>query len=66
MFGAVLPRLGLLISIPLLIAMVSYAGDEFSWKGVLLSAIVLTVGSWLIFVVGLKLTLPLWPTFLTR
>jgi hypothetical protein len=46
-----------------LIAMSSLAGDEFRWRGVIVSAAVLTVGSWLVFVWGLKLTIPVWPTF---
>ena len=61
-FAVLLPRLGMLVTIPILIFIVSMAGDEFHWKGVLVSAIVLTVGSWVIFIWGLKLTIPLWPT----
>ena len=29
-----------------------------------ISSVVLTVGSWALFIWGLKLTIPLWPTFL--
>ncbi len=63
-FGFLLPRLGLFATIPVLIIMASYAGDEFSWIGVVGTSVILTVASWLIFVVGLNLTIPLWPTFL--
>jgi hypothetical protein len=63
-FGALLPRLGMIITVPVLIVMVSLAGDEFRWRGVIIAATVLTVFSWLIFVAGLKLTIPLWPTFI--
>ena len=63
-FGAALPRLGLVITVPLLIVMTSLAGDEFRWKGVIATAVVLTVGSWAIFVLGLKLIIPMWPAFL--
>ena len=63
-FGIALPRLGLIITVPILIIMTSFAGDEFHWKGVIANAIVLTVGSWAIFVLGLKLTIPMWPTFI--
>ena len=63
-FGAMLPRLGLFISVPVLIILVSLAGDEFKWRGVIIAAAVLTVFSWLIFVAGLKLTIPLTPAFL--
>ena len=62
MFGLLLPRMGLIVTVPLLVTAVSFAGDEFHWKGVLAAAVVLTIGSWVIFVWGLKLTIPLWPT----
>jgi len=61
-FGIALPRLGLIITVPILIVMTSLAGDEFHWKGVVAAAVVLTVGAWAIFVLGLKLTIPMWPT----
>jgi hypothetical protein len=62
-FGLALPRLGMLMTVPLLIVITSLAGDEFHWKGVLVNAIVLTVGAWAIFIAGLKLTIPLYPWF---
>lgn len=62
-FGLALPRLGLVITVPILILMTSLAGDEFKWKGVVATAVVLTVGSWAIFVLGLKLVIPMWPWF---
>jgi hypothetical protein len=62
-FGALLPRLGMLLTIPILIVMTSLAGDEFHWRGVAINAAVLTFSSWVIFVWGLKLTMPLWPWF---
>jgi Tripartite tricarboxylate transporter TctB family len=63
-FGLLLPRLGMMLSIPILIVMTSLAGDEFRWRGVIVSAVVLTAFAWLIFIAGLKLTIPLWPKFL--
>ncbi|HEY2189392.1 MAG TPA: tripartite tricarboxylate transporter TctB family protein [Caldimonas sp.] len=63
-FGAMLEPLGLALTVPVLIFISSLAGDEFHWKGVVLNAVVLTVGSSAIFVWGLKLTIPLWPAFL--
>ena len=65
LFGFALPHLGLVIAMPLLVFISSIAGDEFHWGEALLNSAILTVGSWLIFVVGLALTIPLWPTFLT-
>lgn len=63
-FGLALPRLGMFVTIPLLIIMVSFAGDDFSWKGVIANSVVLTLGSWVIFIWGLNLTIPLKPVFM--
>ena len=63
-FGLLLPRLGMIITIPILIFMTSLAGDEFKWKGVVVAAVVLTLMAWVIFIVGLKLTIPMWPSFI--
>ena len=65
MFGVALPRLGLAGTLPLLITLSALAGDEFRWRDVLLSSVVLTVGSWALFIWGLKLTIPLWPIYIT-
>ena len=64
LFGVAIPRLGMAASLPLLIGISSLASGEFRWKEVLVTSIVLTVGSWLIFIKGLGLTIPLWPTFI--
>jgi hypothetical protein len=64
LFGWSVPHLGMFIAIPLLVAVASYAGDEFHWKEVLINAVVLTLGSWGIFSYGLGLTIPLWPAML--
>ena len=63
-FGVMLEPIGLALTVPVLIVIASLAGDEFHWKGVLVNAVVLTVGSWFIFVWGLKLTIPVWPWFM--
>lgn len=64
-FGVILPRFGLLVSLPLLVLMSSWASEEFSWVASVINAIVLTVGSWLIFVKGLGLTIPVLPVMFT-
>lgn len=64
LFGALLPRLGMFISLPLLIIMSAAASTEFHWKDALINAVLLTVFCWVIFIWGLKLTIPLLPTFL--
>ena len=63
-FGAAIPRLGMVASLPLLIFIGSLASDEFHLKEVVINCIVLTVFSWLVFIKGLGLTIPLWPTFI--
>jgi hypothetical protein len=63
-FGILLPRLGMIITIPILIVITSLAGDEFHLRDVLVSSVILTAFSWFIFIFGLKLTIPLWPSFL--
>jgi hypothetical protein len=65
LFAVALPRLGLIITTPLLIIVVSFASTEFKWPGVLIASVVLDVFSWLVFVKGLSLTIPLWPAFMT-
>jgi Tripartite tricarboxylate transporter TctB family len=64
LFGILLPRLGMALTIPLLIMVSSLASGEFHWRDVLILCVVLTLGSWVIFILGLKLVIPLWPTFL--
>ena len=63
-FGFLLPRLGMFVCLPLLVIVSSMASDEFSWKATLGSAVFLTVFSWLIFIKGLGLTIPLLPAFM--
>ncbi|MCW7536398.1 tripartite tricarboxylate transporter TctB family protein [Aquabacterium sp. A7-Y] len=63
-FGFALPRLGLIITIALLVGLASLAGDEIKWKQTAILAVVLMVGCYLVFVKGLSLVLPMWPSFL--
>ncbi len=62
LFGWVLPHLGMFIALPVLVVVAARAGDEFHWGEVLLNAALLTAGSWVIFIWGLNLTIPLWPS----
>jgi hypothetical protein len=61
LFGFALPRLGLVLAVPLLILVASLAGDRIRWPEVLLLGAVLTLMSCLVFVLGLNLAIPLWP-----
>jgi hypothetical protein len=65
LFGMALPQLGMVVSLPLLILISSLAGDEFKLKEVIINSIILTIGSWAIFIKGLNLVIPLWPAFMT-
>ena len=65
-FGLLLPKLGMVISLPLLVFAAATAGDEFRWKEAAVNAAVLTVMSWGIFIKGLSLTIRLWPVFLVK
>ncbi len=64
-FGWMLPHMGMFIALPILVVVAALAGDEFHWKDALINSIVLTAGSWFIFIWGLKLTIPLWPSFIS-
>jgi hypothetical protein len=63
-FGWALPHLGMFIALPILVVIAALAGDEFHWGEALLNAAILTAGSWVIFIWGLNLTIPLYPSFL--
>jgi putative tricarboxylic transport membrane protein len=63
LFGVLLPKLGLAVTLPLVIAISALASAESRRWQVLLLALVLTAFSALVFVYGLRLPIPLWPTF---
>jgi len=65
LFGFLIPKIGMAVALPVLIGVSSLASGEFHWKEVLINSIVLTIGSWAIFIKGLGLIIPLWPTFIT-
>lgn len=60
-----LPAFGLIIAIYALTFIASLAGDEFKFKEVFVLATVLSIMSYLAFIVLLKLQFPVWPTFVT-
>jgi drug/metabolite transporter (DMT)-like permease len=60
-FGFFLPRLGFLFTFPIMIVITSAGGSEFRWRDALLNAAILTTMSYLIFIFGLKLNIPVWP-----
>lgn len=60
-----IPAMGLILAIYALVFIASFAGDEHKFKETLILATILAVGSYLAFVVLLKLQFPVWPTFIT-
>jgi hypothetical protein len=47
-----------------LVIIASKAGDNFKLRDVLILSTILAVGSYLAFIVLLKLQMPVWPTFI--
>jgi len=62
-FGLALERLGLFVSILLLTGLGAAAARGMRPLETLIAALVLVALCWLIFIVGLSLTIPLWPVF---
>jgi hypothetical protein len=62
-FGLLLPHLGLIVTLPFVVVTASSASNEFGWRVSMMNAGVLTVASWLIFVKGLGLAIPMLPAF---
>ncbi len=60
-----LPAMGMVAGIYGLTIVASLAGERFNLKEVLVLATILSIGSYLAFIVLLKLQFPVWPTFIT-
>jgi hypothetical protein len=60
-----IPAMGLIMAIYALVIIASLAGDQFVLRDVLILATILSAGSYLAFIVLLKLQMPVWPTFIT-
>ncbi|MCE2857099.1 MAG: tripartite tricarboxylate transporter TctB family protein [Comamonadaceae bacterium] len=58
------PAMGLIVAIYGTTLVVSMAGDKFKLKEVLILATILSVMSYLAFIVLLKLQFPVWPSFI--
>jgi hypothetical protein len=59
------PALGLVLAIYALVIVASMAGAQFRFKGSLVLATVLAIGSYLVFILGLSLQFQVWPSFIT-
>ena len=64
LFAALLPKMGLVVSLMLLIFISSVASHEFKLRDTAIASVVLLALSWVVFVKGLELQFPLLPLFL--
>lgn len=60
-----LPAMGMVIAIIALTLIAAKAGTEFKLKEILILAAVLVIGSYVTFILLLKLQIQVWPTFIT-
>jgi Tripartite tricarboxylate transporter TctB family len=65
-FALLLRTAGLVVSIFAIILISSLASDESRFKETLISAVVLCLASLAMFVYGLNLRIPVWPSFIAR
>ena len=66
LFAALLPQLGIVIALIVLILVTSTASYEFRLRDALISAVVLLIMSYFVFVKGLELQFPLLPKFMSK
>jgi Tripartite tricarboxylate transporter TctB family len=64
LFGLLLQPLGMVGSLAVLVVVSSLASHEFTWKGALATAVALILFSTAVFIWGINLQIPLWPSFL--
>ena len=60
-FGLLLPYFGLFVAAFVTVLLAAWAGSEFNLGEGIVTAAVLSVSSWLVFVYALKQTMPVWP-----
>ncbi|MCC6304425.1 MAG: tripartite tricarboxylate transporter TctB family protein [Rhodobacteraceae bacterium] len=65
-FALLVPRLGFLVAVMVQVFIAGLASGEKRWKEMVMVAITLPTVCTLIFIVGLGLSFPILPTFLTR
>lgn len=63
LFAFLLPYVGIVLSVVALVVVSSMGSHEFTWKGTLASSGLLAAVVYAVFVKGLHLQFPTWPTF---
>lgn len=66
LFAFLLPRLGMVVSLLILIFVGALASHEVRLKATAISSVFLVFLAWLVFGWGLELQMPIWPPFLTK
>ena len=64
LFGVLLQPLGLVASLFVLVLVSGFASHEFTWRATLLLAFALIAFSVGVFIYGISLQIPLWPSFI--
>lgn len=65
LFGLLLQPLGVVLCSVLLVVLSRFAAPDFRLREAMVSALVLTVFTTMVFVWGLKMPVPLWPAFVS-
>jgi hypothetical protein len=65
-FGLLLRPAGVIVAMFALVGISSYASHEFHWKEAVILSIVMAIITWVVFIYGLKLTIPVLPALLER
>jgi len=63
-YGALLKPAGVLLAMFVLVGISSMGSHEFRWKEVIGLSFVMALLTWVVFIWGLKLTIPVWPAFM--
>jgi hypothetical protein len=63
-YGVTLPKMGLVVASMLLVIISRLAAPGFRWLEVTIFGAILTLGCVLVFIVGLKMPVPIWPVLL--
>lgn len=66
LYGIIIQSIGVAISTVILIVSASAASHEFRFRESVIAGVLLSALAVFVFIVGLGLQLPIWPTFFTR
>jgi Tripartite tricarboxylate transporter TctB family len=65
-FALLLKPAGLVVAMLVLITIASLGSHEFRWIEIIALSVVMGLIVWTVFIYGLKLTIPVWPAFLSN